>query len=165
MGESIGFEKEGSGMSMTKSEEGNGRQELSVQVLVFRIALAVYLAFLIWGTLLNREIGSIKDMELVPFWSYREYFVEKDIPLLKQMIYNVLVFIPWPFLFSLVFPAMRKFRWAVGSAFLFSVFIEVMQLVFKLGLFEFDDMFHNVLGAVIGYYIWELCLKYKQKGV
>jgi len=39
--------------------------------------------------------------------------------------------------------------------------IEVIQLVFKLGLFEFDDVFHNVLGAVIGYGLWRVWRKFR----
>lgn len=35
-------------------------------------------------------------------------------------------------------------------ALLFSASIEITQLVTKCGLFEFDDIFHNTLGAVVG---------------
>ena len=35
-------------------------------------------------------------------------------------------------------------------AVLFSASIEIIQLVTKCGLFEFDDIFHNTLGAVAG---------------
>jgi glycopeptide antibiotics resistance protein len=38
--------------------------------------------------------------------------------------------------------------------FLTSLSIELLQLVLKRGLFEFDDMFHNTLGVIIGYGIW-----------
>lgn len=32
-----------------------------------------------------------------------------------------------------------------------SVFIELTQFVFRLGLCEIDDMIHNVLGCMLGY--------------
>ena len=35
--------------------------------------------------------------------------------------------------------------------FVFSSVIELSQLVLKRGLCEFDDVFHNTLGCVIGY--------------
>jgi glycopeptide antibiotics resistance protein len=41
--------------------------------------------------------------------------------------------------------------------FLISLTIEILQLVTKRGLFEFDDIFHNTLGVAIGelgYWIW-----------
>ena len=47
----------------------------------------------------------------------------------------------------------------VLSAIVLSFGIELIQLVFKLGLFEFDDIFHNVLGAMIGYGLSKCCKK------
>jgi glycopeptide antibiotics resistance protein len=35
--------------------------------------------------------------------------------------------------------------------FLTSLSIELLQLVLKRGLFEFDDMFHNTFGVILGY--------------
>ena len=53
----------------------------------------------------------------------------------------------------------RKLRMIVLSAIVLSFGIELIQLVFKLGLFEFDDIFHNVLGAMIGYGLSKCCKK------
>ena len=45
----------------------------------------------------------------------------------------------------------RIWRWkGLWVAAGLSVFIEVLQLVTCRGLCEFDDVFHNVIGAVIG---------------
>ncbi|MBR4027500.1 MAG: VanZ family protein [Lachnospiraceae bacterium] len=41
-------------------------------------------------------------------------------------------------------------------SFVTSLTIEVLQLFMKKGLFEFDDIFHNTLGGVLGYVIY-LC--------
>ncbi len=131
----------------------------------FGILLALYVALLLGLMLVGREKGHDYSMNLTLFWSYKQCIQEDNRNLLLQMIYNIIAFIPWPILFALVFPMMKKFLWGVGSAFLFSMFIEVTQLVFKLGMFEFDDMFHNTLGALIGYAILTLVraiiLKYR----
>ena len=118
--------------------------------------LTLYAAFLLTLMVVGRERGQDYSMNLILFWSYKRCIQEYNQNLLLQIIFNVIVFIPWPILFAQVFPKMKKFLWSVGSAFLFSVFVEIMQLVFKLGMFEFDDMFHNTLGAVIGYAILTL---------
>lgn len=149
---------------LKKREEQVG-QVISKKDVVIVFIQSIYIAMLIGGTLLDRPIELEHQMELTPFWSYRECFKDGNLALLVQMIFNVLVFIPCPILFAHVFPALRRFRWAVGSAFVFSACIEVTQLVFKLGLFEFDDMFHNTLGAVIGYSILKLYKMHKQKGI
>lgn len=39
--------------------------------------------------------------------------------------------------------------------FSFSVCIEFLQLVWKRGTCEFDDIFHNTLGCMIGYGIYK----------
>lgn len=116
--------------------------------------LIIYLMFLLSLTLLNRSVGDEYRMELTPFWSYREVFFEDNKALIGQMVCNILVFVPWSILFALKFPFMRKIHWSVGSALFFSLFIEVVQLVSKCGLFEYDDVFHNTTGAIIGYVIW-----------
>lgn len=50
---------------------------------------------------------------------------------------------------------------------LLSSLIEVLQFVFKKGLCELDDVFHNVLGCMIGYWcliaISQIAKKYKDK--
>lgn len=133
--------------------------------MISAILLTVYAALLIGGTIFNRTPQEEYQLELIPFWSYIQVFRERNLNLLRQMISNVLVFIPWPILFASVFPVMRTFRLAVGSAFLFSALVEITQLVLRIGLFEFDDMFHNVLGAVIGYGIWMFYRRHNKKGV
>ncbi len=140
-------------------------QKCKKSKMVCAIALAIYVALLIGGTVFNRTPNGDYQIELIPFWSYIQVFRERNLNLLRQMISNVLVFIPWPILFATVFPVMQKFRLAVGSAFLFSAIVEITQLVLRIGLFEFDDMFHNVLGAVIGYGIWMFYRRHNKKGV
>ena len=133
--------------------------------ILWALVIGLYFGFLLGGTLLNRKVNQEFQMELMPFWSYRQCIFEGDTHLLGQMIYNILAFIPWTILFVKVFKTIRIFRWAIGSAFLFSTFIEITQLVLKIGLFEFDDIFHNTLGAVIGYGILVLYRRTKQKGI
>lgn len=74
------------------------------------------------------------------FWSYKVWDVQK-----KQIIANVLMFIPLGFL------AGSLWKWKGGVIGVgFSVAIELIQLISKRGLFEFDDILHNTLGTLIG---------------
>ena len=38
---------------------------------------------------------------------------------------------------------------------MFSLSIELCQLVFHMGLFEFDDIINNTIGAILGFIISE----------
>ncbi len=60
-----------------------------------------------------------------------------------------------------IFKVMRRLRFVAASAAGVSFVIEVVQFVFKLGLFEFDDIFHNTLGAVIGFVMWRVIRRRK----
>jgi glycopeptide antibiotics resistance protein len=54
----------------------------------------------------------------------------------------------------------RKLRWVILIATIISYSIEFSQLLTKRGLFElFDDPFHNVLGAIIGFTLWRMIMK------
>lgn len=68
--------------------------------------------------------------------------------LLLEILLNVALFIPAGFCLSML---MKERLWAVAMmAVMFSAAIKITQLVTKCGLFEFDDIFHNTLGAVTG---------------
>ena len=123
------------------------------------IIFSAYMVALLGGTMLNRTIGIDDRIELVPFWSYWETFVNRDDTLWQQMLFNIAVFVPWGFLFPILFEKMKDFRWNVIGATGVSLVIEVIQFLFKIGLFEFDDIFHNTLGALIGYAIWKAICK------
>lgn len=58
---------------------------------------------------------------------------------------NVLLFIP-------VGALAGKWK-VVPAAASFSLFIETVQLLTGRGLFEFDDVIHNTLGAAIGVFV------------
>ena len=128
------------------------------------IVFSAYMVALLGGTLLNRTTGIDDRIKLVPFWSYWDTFVLHDETLWQQMLFNVVGFIPWGFLFPILFDNMRKMRKNVFGAVLMSLCIELMQLVFRFGLFEFDDVFHNTLGALIGYAIWKVICKKSMVG-
>ena len=93
----------------------------------------------------------------MPFWSYwdyggHSYFLE----MFGENILNVLLFMPIGFLSGCGLQGMT-FKKALFLGGGFSVFIELLQFVFKKGFCETDDVIHNVLGCLIGYGLWRLC--------
>lgn len=104
--------------------------------------------------------------ELIPFWSYREILANGDKELIFENISNIVIFIP----FGILLPMCgfkegeRKsdFTATVKSGFLLSFIIEITQFITKFGYFEFDDIFHNTLGVLIGVLI-NLTIKTNKK--
>ena len=64
---------------------------------------------------------------------------------------NIVVFIPFGFLFPYVIKGGRNFLVMLFHAFLLVLGIEVFQLFSAFGAFDVDDILLNCFGAVIGY--------------
>ena len=124
-----------------------GGQKISPPV--FSKALLIYTGFILLATLFCRESMMQSIAAPFPLWSWVEVYQKKNIGMLYDILLNILLFVPFGVLLKLTF---RKIKvlvgWLVGFG--FSMAIELCQLVFHLGLFEWDDMLHNSLGCLIG---------------
>lgn len=124
--------------------------------------LLVEYVFLIYGlTVIFRNVKPNVRHFLKPFWSYISFLQGND-ALLYEIIMNVVLFIPIGFLWGTqVSKGLREQQWLI--TFLLgiglSLGIELMQLVFKKGSFEVDDLINNTLGCLIGFFIWRTLSK------
>lgn len=64
---------------------------------------------------------------------------------------NVLAFMPYGFLLPLLNKAYRGFYRIAFLSILFSLVIEISQLLLKVGVFDVDDILMNSLGGIAGY--------------
>ncbi len=67
---------------------------------------------------------------------------------------NVLAFAPFGFMLPLLNKRYRNFFVIVFSSILFSIAVETVQLILKVGIFDVDDIMMNSLGGFIGYMIF-----------
>lgn len=119
-------------------------------------ALAVYVFLMFASTVFSRSSGLEYSYELELFWTYRKLLEGQNYyGYMKEILYNIFMLMPVGALFP-VATGKQGWRYAVAAGLSCSVFIEVLQLVLKRGLFEFDDIFHNVVGAAAGYGIFFL---------
>lgn len=69
---------------------------------------------------------------------------------MTECISNVIAFIPIGLLLGGSFDQMKWWKvLLIGGG--FSILIETLQFFLKRGFAEFDDVFHNVLGCMIGF--------------
>ena len=116
---------------------------------VLGLLLIEYVLLIYCSTVFFRNTGELQ-YDFMPFWSYRDYFKGVDRTLLAENIMNVVVFVPVGLLAGAVFRSMSwKKVLVIGMC--LSVGIEALQLVFRKGFSEFDDVIHNTLGCLIGY--------------
>ena len=102
--------------------------------------LAGYAFLILAETVLIRKPFQGEHIKLELFWSWKQWSVQKN-----QVLTNVIMFVPVGVLTGLLW----KWRGLWVATWL-SLGIEVLQLVTSRGLCEFDDLFHNMIGAAIG---------------
>ena len=99
-----------------------------------------YTFLILAETVLIRKSFSGQHFNLELFWSWRQFSVQRN-----QILTNVIMFVPVGVLASC------RWKWkGILAAARLSVGIEILQLITARGLCELDDVFHNVIGAMIG---------------
>ncbi len=86
----------------------------------------------------------------------------------ENLVGNIVVFVPFGFLFPHIKENGKKFLVLFFNAFVFILGIEVFQMFSAFGAFDVDDILLNCLGAILGwsfYIIWESILRSKEKRI
>lgn len=114
-------------------------------------------------------VGNFKDrissgawgVNLVPFRTIRNYI--KYSGFLHTMINifgNIIIFVPFGILLAEIFPKTRNILKILGITFATSFFVEFIQFFIGRSV-DIDDLILNLLGSVIGYFIWKKILRFK----
>lgn len=87
--------------------------------------------------------------------------MDGQIGAVKQFLGNIILFIPAGLIPPILFPKMRRYYGALIPGLLWSLFIELSQLILHLlnmgnRSFDMDDIILNVLGAFIGFIIYKI---------
>ena len=80
-----------------------------------------------------------------------------------NIIGNVVAFIPFGLFVPVLAKSYRHFITTFLGGTLFSLCIETIQLVFKVGSFDIDDIMLNVCGIIIGFLLFHLFNYYRDK--
>lgn len=128
--------------------------------------LGFYLFMVFASTVFTRPKGTEFTYELALFWSYRWGIATHGAPMVEEILLNCIMLLPLGALLPFVMARNTKiphnpfrthpFVSTLLTGFLTTLSIELLQLVLKRGLFEFDDIIHNTLGTALGYGIYRL---------
>ncbi len=77
---------------------------------------------------------------------------------------NVIAFMPFGFCLPTISVNDQKLYRILFWSFGFSLTIEVIQLVYKIGIFDVDDLFLNTIGGVLGYMCFCVIKLWKRHG-
>lgn len=113
--------------------------------------LGVYLEQLAWLVFFNRPPGSRRSLDLSLFDT-----LSHSIRGNSYVLENILLFIPFGLLLPMFFRGRCGFLLCTVLAFLCSLFIETIQYITARGYSQTDDIAMNVLGAIIGYVLFQV---------
>lgn len=131
-----------------------GRKRLRLGTAVLGMVFLCYL-LVVCGATLGRGNGW-QTVMLGPFSSYRDAWYSFSEYAWRNLILNILMFVPLGFLLPCLFRTFRRPWAAYGAGAGFSLLLELIQLIFHLGVFETDDILNNFAGTVIGYGFYRL---------
>jgi glycopeptide antibiotics resistance protein len=106
----------------------------------------VYLFGVVAVTFLSREPGSRDGIYLRPFSTFFRSSMDH-----VYSIENIILFIPMGLLLPFLWKKFRHFISCTLFGILFSLAIEVSQLLTKRGFFQIDDILTNMVGCAMGF--------------
>ena len=121
--------------------------------------LFIWFVFVLFLTVLGRMPFEGQHFQPEVLWSYRSVQLN-EAWFVRQILGNVAMYIPFglifPFLFKDKLDGWKVFIITLLAGIVLSFFTESIQYIFKIGLFEFDDIIHNMLGTVIGFILYRV---------
>lgn len=138
-------------------------------ILLYSIFLC-YVVVVIGATFLGRtpsDSNNVK-MNLNLFSSYVEAYHDIGVillnnVLLRNLILNIMLFIPLGFLLPMCSDKLKKMYIVVPIGLLATLTIEFTQHFNGYGIFEIDDALNNTIGTLLGYCIFIIFHKLKSK--
>lgn len=121
-------------------------------ILLVELVVLLYCSTVVFRPINEKSAYCLKLFESYGSFNEGQYHVVAD------NLMNIAIFFPIGLLLGISF---RRAKWfqVFLSALLVSVSIELLQYTLHKGFAEIDDVFHNVLGCLIGYGFYTL-IKY-----
>ena len=128
------------------------------------VLLLLYLVLMTYVLFFAEEMGRNPDIRedysynLILFKEIRRFVVHRDILGYQAVVLNILgnmaAFVPFGFILPEVWDQLNHWYTILILGCLFSLGIEVVQLVSRVGSFDVDDILLNTIGALTGYILF-----------
>ena len=113
-------------------------------------ALAFVTSLILFRTLLNRNLWMNPLSNVMGGWSIWET-VNGEKQLTTECIENVILMMPFTGMVMWTFEISEKVVWKSAKlGLIFSLSIEMLQLLLRLGTFQVSDIVYNTLGGMLG---------------
>ena len=111
-----------------------------------------------YGMTYHEDVAAVKD-------SFKRMLENGEQKLTTECIENVIMMVPFSSVVMWTFKektgnGWKKILWYSGKiAFIFSVSIEMLQLLLRLGTFQLSDIFYNTVGGMLGGLVYYVTMK------
>ena len=137
------------------------------------ILFVIYIGLLVYFLFLSEEYGRtsfdqrIYRYNLTPFQEIKRFWIYRHrvgfwVAFLN-LAGNVIGFIPFGMILPVIWPKTGSFVRILLLSFEFSLCVEIIQLVWKVGSFDVDDLLLNTLGGMTGYLLFYFCNKLRRR--
>ena len=140
-------------------------QKFKESVFFRKLFLLLFVtSMILFRTLLNRNLWMNPLSKVMGGWGIWET-VNGEQKLTTECIENVIMMVPFSSVVMWTFKektgnGWKKILWYSGKvAFIFSVSIEMLQLLLRLGTFQLSDIFYNTVGGVLGGLVYYVTMK------
>lgn len=142
-----------------KGKEVDERHKKVLRVCSF-VLFGIYLILLIYFLFFAESTGRTYEgrgyhYNLVPFLEIRRFLAHWEhlgiFAVVLNLLGNVVAFVPFGIFLPAMSPRFRSFWRIALCTFGFSLLVELLQLVCKVGSFDVDDLFLNTVGGALGY--------------
>lgn len=130
----------------------HGKRTITKMQAVCTVLLCCWLLLVFGLTSLSRGANYTGEINIDFFSGYISAWNHWSISELQLIIFNMLMFAPLGFLLPLLWKKAEKVRVTLAVSLGLTILIEVVQLLTGTGIFELDDLFHNSIGSLFGYF-------------
>lgn len=127
------------------------------------LMLVGWLMLTVFATLLRSEPG-YREWNFHLFRAWREAWNQFALQAWLNVLLNIALFVPLGVLLPILSGKFRKWKQMLLAGLGVSLAIEFAQLATGRGMFDVDDLFTNVLGAMVGWSITSLILTVLARG-
>ena len=143
---------------MTKKEAKRVRTLGKILFILYIIFLVYFLFLSDWygreGVMDEYHYNLVLFKEIKRFIQYRHQL--GTFAVFSNLFGNIVIFMPFGFLVPILGRKKRNFWFTSLLSFALSLTVECIQLVTRTGCFDVDDIFLNTIGGMLGYLVYAL---------
>jgi len=130
-----------------------GKYPIRLSKFVFITLLICWFIVVFGITTLSRGAKYTEQINFSLFTSYVNAWNKWSLTEFQLIIFNMLMFVPLGVLLPLIHHKNKSFWRVLVISITFTSCIEISQLITGKGIFELDDLLHNTIGSLAGYFI------------